>query len=456
MDTATHLADTTEYRVALIDSSAMTLLAERDVNGLHLPRVRIPKWTRPAEEINNAIRKKWQVPSIVLTFLHTTNGRPDCAVAELISSPDTGVANPRLLKTVECLDEVELNIEERASLNSMIAGDAAPPGPFSRRGWLKEAQEWIQSSIPDRDIEFTEEIRQLNASDTFALIRLGTKNGGAYWLKATGDPNKHERVFSVELSKRFPEYLPSLIADREDWNAWVTEDAGETLGGTQDIKLLLKATESLADLQTMSLGHVAELRAAGFMDRRLAVMQAHLPEIFAFLEEAMRWQTSRRVKPLERARLVEILSVVDHACERMQELRIPDCLVNGDVNLDNILFDGTQIRFTDWAEGGIGNPFLTLGQVLQHVIREGEHLEWAQSLREAYKRKWLALLTDHQIESAFTLMPLLTIADYLFGRGDWLDSPRKNEQTFQSFARTLARYMDRAAADLFTAEVYLS
>jgi hypothetical protein len=456
MDIATHLVDTTEYRVALINSSAMKLLAECDVNGLHLPRVRIPKWARPAEEINNAIRKQWQVNSIVLTLLRTTNDRLPCAVAELLSSPDTGVANTLHLKNIDCLDELELNVEERASLNSLIAGDAAPSGTFSRRGWLKEAQEWIQSIIPDRDIEFTEEILQLNAGNQFALIRLGTKNGVAYWLKATGDPNKHERAFSVELSKRFPGYLPSLVADREDWNAWVTEEAGEPLGGNQDIELLLKATETLADLQTLSLGQVAELRAAGFMDRGLAVMQSHLHEMFAFLEEAMRRQTSTRVKPLERARLVEILSVVDHACEWMQELLIPDCLVHGDINLDNILFDGTRIRFTDWAEGGIGNPFLTLEQLLQHVIREGEHLDWAPRLREAYKRKWLALLTDHQIDCAFTLMPLLAIADTLFGRGDWLDSPRQDEPAFQSLARTLARCMDRAAAELSTTEVQLS
>jgi Phosphotransferase enzyme family len=456
MDTATHLADTTEYRVALIDPSAMKLLAESDVNGLHLPRVRIPKWTRPAEEINEAIRKQWQVTSIVLTILETTNDRPGCAVTELISSPKAGATNTLLLRDVECLGQAELNAEERASLNTLIAGEAAPSGPFARRGWLKEAQEWIQSSIPDREIEFTKEIHQLNAGEAFALIRLGTKDGGAYWLKATGNPNKHERAFSVELSRRFPEYLPSLIADREDWNAWVTEDAGEPLGGTRDFELLLKATESLADLQILSHGHVAELRAAGFMDRRLAVMQAHLPEMFSYLEEAMRRQTSTRVKPLERARLQEILSAVDHACEKMQELGIPDCLVCGDINLDNILFDGTRIRFTDWAEGGIGNPFFTFEQVLQHVIREGEHLDWVPRLCEAYRKKWLPLLRDHQIDSAFTLMPLLAMADTLFGRGNWLGSPRQDEPAFQSFARTLSRCMDRAAAELSSLEVQLS
>jgi hypothetical protein len=157
--------------------------------------------------------------------------------------------------------------------------------------------------------------------------------------------------------------------------------------------------------------------------------------------------------PLEPSRLREIGGIVDQAYERMQELNIPCSLVNGDINLDNILYDGTKFHFTDWAEGGIGNPFLTLQQVIQHVTREGEKLEWVPRLCGAYKKKWLVLLTERQIECAFGLMPLLTMADYLYGRGDWLHSSRRDDSSFQGFARTLARCMDRAAAELWSAEV---
>lgn len=402
------------------------------------------------------LRREYRMQSLVLTFLDSMEDRPVCAVAEVISQASMAALHPLELKQLELLDETEIDQEERTSLFGMIAGNAPHASPFSRLGWLTEAQDWIRKSVPDRTIEFSEDLRQYNASETFELVRLGTKNGDAYWLKATGDPNKQERAFSVELSTLFPQYLPSLIADREDWNAWVTEDAGEPLGGAQDLRLLVMAVESLADLQILSIGQVAQLRAAGFMDRSLTVMQAHLPEMFVFLEDAMRRQTSTKVKPLERARLLEVLAVVDQACNWMQELNVPECLINGDINLDNILFDGTRFRFTDWAEGGIGNPFLTLQQVIQHVIREDEHLEWVPRLCDAYKRKWLALLTDHQIDCAFTLMPLLAMADYLYARGDWLHSPRQDEPTFQSFARTLGRNMDRAAAGLSSAEVQWS
>jgi hypothetical protein len=167
----------------------------------------------------------------------------------------------------------------------------------------------------------------------------------------------------------------------------------------------------------------------------------------------MQRQTSTKVAPIVPSRLRAIRSIVEKACERMQVLNIPNCLVNGDINLDNILFDGRQFRFTDWAEGGIGNPFLTLQQVIQHVIREGENLDWSARLCDAYKMKWLAVLTESQIDSAFVLMPLLTMVDYLHGRGDWLQSSRRDEPSFQGFARTLGRCMDRAAAKLQLAEV---
>jgi hypothetical protein len=88
-----------------------------------------------------------------------------------------------------------------------------------------------------------------------------------------------------------------------------------------------------------------------------------------------------------------------------------------------------------------------LQQMIQHVVRDGEHLEWVLCLHEAYKKKWLPILTEIQIDQAFVLMPLLTMIAYLYGRGDWLRSLRRDEPDFQGFARTVARYMDRAARD---------
>ena len=146
--------------------------------------------------------------------------------------------------------------------------------------------------------------------------------------------------------------------------------------------------------------------------------------MIAHLEEAMRNQTSTRVEPVAPSRLREIGRIVEAACERMLDLNIPCALVNGDINLDNILYDGIRFRFIDWSEGGIGNPFLTLQQMIQHIVRDGEHPDWGAALCASYRKRWLPLLAEEQIDQAYALMPLLTMADYLHGRRGWLTLPQ--------------------------------
>jgi hypothetical protein len=438
---------TVEYKVVLAVSPSKMILSIPEGRTLRIPRVVIPKWTRPAEEITRELRHNWNLNTVVVGLFSNGNSQPACSVAEVMSPHTTEGDQVLCLCRIDEIDGADLDTQEREQARRVLYGSRESSGPFSRLGWLRDAQEWIQNSLRDRTVDFATDFRQYNAGDTFALVRFATCSGPAYWLKATGAPNKHEFAVTVTLSKLFPQYLPPLIAQREDWNAWVTEDVGEPLGCIQDLQILTQAVETLADLQILSLDHLSRLETAGCIDRSPRVVQSHLPEMIIFLEDAMRNQTSTKVKPVDVSRLRDIGIVVDEACKEMHDLNIPTSLINGDINLDNILYDGDSFRFTDWAEGGIGNPFLTFQQVIQHVIRGGEHLDWVPILCAAYRKKWNALLTERQIDRAFALMPLITMADYLYGRGDWLTSPLRAEPAFQSFARTVARHMDRAAGE---------
>ena len=442
--------ETIEYRIAAIEPLSGMILSVKGCEGYRLPRIRIPKWTRHAEEINDLLHSEWQLSTLVLSIKQSLDGRPSWAIVELLGRVETETPNGLTLIGIELLTESELDPAERTSLANCRSGEMLASGPFACCGWLDEALSWIRKSLPHREVDLDGELRQFSAGGTSALLRFSTSTGYSYWLKATGKQNQREGVLTVELSKLFPEYLPKLIAYRQDWNAWLMEDAGRPLGGIQNLQLLSLAVKNLAGLQIKSLKHIGRLQAAGCMGRPLESLQHHLTEMFTFLEVAMQHQISTKAKPLEPSRLREIQAVVEVACRRMDELQIPDCIVNGDINLDNILFDGSRISFTDWAEGGIGNPFITFQQLLQHVTREGEHIDWVQPLCEVYKTSWLALLTSNQIDIALLLAPLLTIADYLHARGDWLTSGRRDDQGFQGFARTLARCMDRAANELLS------
>ncbi|WP_263357705.1 aminoglycoside phosphotransferase family protein [Acidicapsa ligni] len=440
--------ETRTYALALIGPNSDGLMGLSGVHGVQLPHVEIPKWTRVAEEINLAVRKRWGLDSLVLELLPSQNGAPDCVLAEVIGQKSGSIPEELSICDLDVIEGPEITPGTRDALRTTITGNGSAKGPFSRRGWLIEARDWIEQSAGNGKATLSGVFRQYNASESFALVRFERLEGQAIWLKATGVPNAHEFDVTVRLSQLFPDFLPQLIAARSDWNAWITEDAGTSLGACQDLPTLVRAVEVLADLQIESLGEIDMLKAAGCMDRSLRNVHTNLGQMFDFLDEAMKLQVSTKSKPLSSARLREISEVVDEACTAMLGLGIPPCLVNGDINLDNILFDGVRYRFIDWAEVGIGNPFLTLQQVIQHVIRDDEHQEWAPVLRAAYRAKWLWLLSGDQIDRAFSLMPLLTIVDYLYGRGEWLLSERRDETSFQSFARTLGRCMDRAAAEL--------
>ncbi len=108
----------------------------------------------------------------------------------------------------------------------LLPGNTQGRGPFSKVGWIEVAQDWIRDSVLDRVVEFSEDVRRLNASGSFALVRFGTLRGPAYWLKATGVPNVHEFQVTQTLSRYWPEFLPPFVAARTDWNAWVTEEVG--------------------------------------------------------------------------------------------------------------------------------------------------------------------------------------------------------------------------------------
>jgi hypothetical protein len=209
--------------------------------------------------------------------------------------------------------------------------------------------------------------------------------------------------------------------------------------------LLENAVISMASLQKKTLSCTEELLAAGATDYRKGILRSHVGDIIAYLEEAMEYQTSTKAPRLGVPRLREIGRTLENACEAMDELGIPETVIHNDVNRGNILVRGNDCVFTDWCETCIGNPFITFQQLLLLLPPAMEEAEAHRlMLTRAYKRSWLDLLTSGQINRAFAITPVLAIASYLYGKGEWLWSPRRHAPNRQSYARSLARHMDRA------------
>lgn len=445
MDLVDQLAQQDQYRIALFLPRSKKVLVEPRDGSLRLPRINVPRWTRVAEQLTKAIRDKWRLrSSIMIDVLPGSQQTPACAVIEVFTDDSKPLAEGLIPLPLGGLADSEVTAAERTTMRKILMGETAGCGPFSRLGWTEEAQEWIRVSAPHRFIEFSDR-QGSSVGGSSALVRFGTRRPPAYWLKATAAPGTQEYRVSTTLARLFPDFLPRLVAAREDWNAWVMEDAGQPLEETFTLPAIEQAAHSLAQLQVASVDHVDALFAAGCFDQRIPILRASIPKLIEYLEDAMALQTSTRAHPIESKRLCELSTLLEEACECVQTLGIPDALIHNDMNAGNILFDGSRAVFTDWAEAYIGNPFFTFHHLQAHAIQADAPHAWASKTKTTYANHWRCLLSDSQIARALALCPPLAIASYLCGQDTFFELSSRKDLRAQSYVRSLARHMDRAA-----------
>lgn len=432
-----HNAEHDTYRLILVPCQSTRPLAIRG-GSWRLPKVAVPTRSRVAEELQRAVRNSYGLWIIVLATPTIISCESHLCIAEVLAGnlPEHwGIVN------WEDLSRDDLHqCEILAAIHLLSCTDPSKCAAFSRPGWIKSACEWLQEVRPGSQVD-PECIYQYGLGDGFALVRLQTRDGATFWLKATGHPNKHEFHLTARLSNLCPDYLPRLIAVRPAWNAWLMEEAGRPLVNSPTYCSLEKAAQALAGLQIRTIGSTGRLLEAGAFDQRISVLRDRLPEIFEHLVGAMQRQTSTKVAPLSRERLMALERILRNACDRIAALHIPDTLLHNDLSLDNILFEGSRCVFTDWSEAAIGSPFLSFARLCQLSK------QFSTSLRKPYRVCWKQWIEDQTFEVAFTLAPLLAMLAYLYGRGDWLGGERAREPQFESYVRSLARHMDREASD---------
>ncbi|WP_169305995.1 MULTISPECIES: phosphotransferase [Acidobacterium] len=323
--------------------------------------------------------------------------------------------------------------------------------PFARPGWIGDGIRWLESVTGIRVAE-QNPYEQYNAGHGFTLIRFQMEDGSAYWLKATSGQNARELPVTLALSQLCGRYLPQVIDYRPDWNAWLSREEAVCLETwpedcNEAQQILCRAVDALAAIQVSTIGSANTLFRAGASDQRPMTLAAGAESFFCYLEEAMGHQTSRKVPRISSARLGELRRLVEDSCARLDALNFPVTVVHGDMNLGNLLIGPEHCQITDWAEAYVGFPLCTLEHLLllhpysDPVRQRNEH----HALKERYRCLLLAGYDAVQIDEAFVLAPLIAAFSALYGRGTWLTSPARDDPKRQSYARMLARHMDRAA-----------
>jgi len=440
------MAEHTDYRIAFILPESRQLLGFQASGVTALPSISVPARQRPAEKLAEQIKEKWQIRSLVLDVIADAATSENLAIIEVRTPGWSFEAEGFCSVQPSKSGGLSLGEDQHRVLQNMLLGHQNGRGPFSCIGWIDEAQDWIRTAVNGRKLNFSSDVRQLNAGGHFALVRLGTAQDTAYWFKAVGEPNEHEFRITRALAEYFPDYLPVMVACRQDWNAWVMEEAGTPLSENLTLHAMENVIFSLADLQIKSIDQVEKLLSVGCLDLRIHRLESHLRAFTHYLDDSMDRQTSTKVPRIPDYRLHEIEDIVRDACARLQALGIPDTLLHHDINPDNVLFDGSRSVFTDWAEAAIGNPFLTFQHFCAHITRlSNEANTWLPELKNIYRQRWLESMSEAKVDEAFRLTPLLSVVSCLYGRGEWLESNQSAEPAFQGYMRALARHLDRAA-----------
>jgi hypothetical protein len=435
------------YRLVLLSASTRRVLLESVFSRRQLPSISVPRWTRAAKEITDLIRQRWQLRAIVLDFLGDRPGAGGIVVAEALDREE----RERYLNGHEWLhlDDIEdpsFSQRDRDIVRLLVSQGATGRGAFSRLGWIEQALDWISEITTLDRWRFLGGIQQINASANSSLVRF-VAGRHRYWFKAAGSPEAHEALVTSTLASLFPEYLPEIVGFHPDWNAWLMRDAGNPLSDcdSHTPARTHRIVRRLAELQRLSVGYVPRLLGDGCHDHRMPALRAEIPGLTPYLEEAMRMQNIETGVCVSAPRLRRIATIIEEASFRLEDIRIPDALIHCDIDFQNILIDGERCVFTDWAEASVGNPLTTFEQIRIQFVQADHASTSILRLKQSYYEIWRDFITEREFECALSLVPLIALASNLCCRRDWLITDNLHRSQSQSYARVLARQMDRAA-----------
>ena len=161
-----------EYRCVLVRPHSHQLLAAAERDQYRLPRIHIPEWTRPAEELQKAIKARWKLDVFVLETWAAGHQAAALVVAELL---DVERNSSFVEFPVRSFKGAEFSEEDCQHLESLLEGRTKIP--FPRLGWIYEAMAWVES-VTGATFSSKRNIAQWNAGGGFAGDRdLGSVNG---------------------------------------------------------------------------------------------------------------------------------------------------------------------------------------------------------------------------------------------------------------------------------------
>ncbi len=440
------------YLLIVFDSAGTAVLVESHGNDYRLPKIAIPKFTRPAKEVTALIRDSWKLTSVFL-FSGVLEESPDASYFVVLESKDGLCLPPQGMEwfTIHhALSNVLFSKHECRTLKSSHArltnrGRTNSSEPFVRLGWMRELQDWVGSIIRPMGMEL-KSFKQLNGCEAFSLIRFATAQQPV-WFKAVGEPNLHEYRISQALARLLPDFVPTILGIRPEWHGWLMSDGGgATLNETLDPSAWQTAVTTLADLQIASIGMTEDLLEAGCRDLGLATLMKLVDPFIDTMAELMKQQTKVPPTILTRQELSDLAATLKNALCSLQSLGIPGTLGHSDFNPGNILVGSERCVFIDWAEAHVSHPFLTFEYLISHLRKDYPTLtRYEDAIRQSYAQRWRSVSLPEHVSEMFLFSPLVAVFAYAVAGNSWRDPEHLKIPQVPGYLRSLTRRMKQEA-----------
>ncbi len=271
--------------------------------------------------------------------------------------------------------------------------------PWSRKGWLRPAIEWISDELGRLGYAIIAPIEQAQVWSLSCVLRARTARGNVYFKQAAAwETSVNEPVVTRELSRRFPGLVPTPLAIDAERRWMLLEDLGQTAGRDADIETRVQILRQFGAMQIASASQVDELLEIGLADRRLDVVPSQLDAILSRTDAA-----SLSLNDAELGQLRGLAPRLKEMCVRLADYNVPQTLVHGDLHTHNVAFQDGRAVFFDWTDACITHPFLDVITMLFLPEHVASLLDARSRIIDAYLSLWIDYEPMERLREAWAL-----------------------------------------------------
>ena len=418
-----------------------------------LPSLEVPCEGRPAEGLVTGVERKYRLETYCLwlgrTVVPGDDSRPgNYAVLEVLEQNAPAPTGMFWAPTRDALSRV--GSADGAAIRGFVEdlgryGSDPERAPFAQPAWIQSLLGWAGAQLQPCGLRLTGGIWQLNAGPTFNLIRLQT-NRAPVWFKATGEPNTDELPVSLTLARWIPEFVPRILGVHPSWNGWLSSHVpGRLLSGFENHSIWETVAGALARMQIASIEKGSELRESKVRDLGMGKLAELVDPFIDCVNGWMPIEEKQSQAPLTRAELGFLRDQLGEACQRLDDLKIPNSIGRFDLNAGNIVVSHDRVVFLDWAETYWGHPFLSFTYLVEHFRRHSPGVGLESTLKSAYAEPWEGVCGKESVSTSLAIAPLVAAFAYTIAGRNWRGPETLGDPRASASLRSMTLRMHREA-----------